>query len=199
MADIKTPVGDAPLFPVILLATGGYLVWFGIHYWRSDVTWPSDPVKAMLTGKALPDTTPSEPSAHDLLSVDVQAVQSDPNTGPAGGGILPTPTGTQKPPIGVKGNYTHADLMQLWQSAGGSAKAANNAACHAIQESSGDPNATSSNPDGGTNYGLWQLDTKGKGAGYSAAQLKDPTTNARITVMATANGSNWSAWSTPGC
>jgi hypothetical protein len=89
--------------------------------------------------------------------------------------------------------------MTLWRQAGGSAAAANNAACHAMQESSGDPKVTSGNPDGGTNVGLWQLDTRGVGAGYTVAQLQNPMTNAHITVMATRNGTNWSQWATPGC
>jgi hypothetical protein len=68
-----------------------------------------------------------------------------------------------------------------------------------MQESSGNAAVTSSNPDGGVNVGLWQLDTRGKGAGYSVAQLQDPNTNARVTVFATRNGRDWSAWATPGC
>jgi hypothetical protein len=99
-----------------------------------------------------------------------------------------------------KGAYDHAGLMKLWTANGGDPSQANNAACHAIQESSGNPNITSSNPDGGTNVGLWQLDTPGGvGAGHSIAQLKDPNLNARITIKATNNGRNWSAWATPGC
>lgn len=96
--------------------------------------------------------------------------------------------------------YNHASLITLWQQAGGSSATANNAACHAMQESSGNPKVTSSNPDGGTNVGLWQLDTPGGvGAGYSIAQLQNPLLNAQITVRATNNGTNWSQWATPGC
>jgi len=42
--------------------------------------------------------------------------------------------------------------------------------------------------------GLWQLDTKGVGSGYTVAQLQDPATNARITIMHTANGTVWTEW-----
>jgi hypothetical protein len=112
-----------------------------------------------------------------------------------GGGSSPGTGGNPSP----KGSYDHASLMKLWTSVGGSSSGANNAACHAMQESSGDPKVTSSNPDGGINVGLWQLDTKGKGAGHTVAQLQDPVTNARITVSATNNGNDWSAWATPGC
>lgn len=96
-------------------------------------------------------------------------------------------------------SYNTAGLEALWQQAGGSAASAPNAACHAMQESSGQAAVTSANPDGGINVGLWQLDTKGEGAGYTVAQLQNPLTNARITVMKTGNGANWSAWATPGC
>jgi hypothetical protein len=93
----------------------------------------------------------------------------------------------------------NAAIAALWEREGGSAATAANAACHAMQESSGRSWVTSSNPDGGTNVGYWQLDTKGKGAGYSVAQLQDPATNARVAVQATDDGTDWSAWQTPGC
>ena len=54
---VKTPVGDAPVVPVFLIGTGMYLAWFGVHYWRADVKWPTDPVKAVLQGKSLPPRT----------------------------------------------------------------------------------------------------------------------------------------------
>ena len=52
---INTPVGDAPLIPTMLIGTGAYLTWFGVHYWRDKAQkWPSDPVKSVLTGNGLP-------------------------------------------------------------------------------------------------------------------------------------------------
>lgn len=54
---IRTPAGDAPVIPVAMLGIGAYLAWFGVHYWRSDVRWPTDPVKAVLQGKGLPSAT----------------------------------------------------------------------------------------------------------------------------------------------
>jgi hypothetical protein len=121
------------------------------------------------------------------------AAAANPITSPSAAGAA----GSAAP---AKGSYSHDGLMKLWQQAGGSAAAANNAACHAVQESGGNPGATSGNPDGGTNVGLWQLDTPGgKGAGYTIEQLKQPALNARITVQATGGGQDWSAWSTPGC
>lgn len=100
---------------------------------------------------------------------------------------------------GAGSTFTAGQLQLLWTQNGGAADQAQNAACHAIQESSGNSRATSSNPDGGTNVGLWQLDTKGVGAGYTVAELMDPGTNARLTVLGTRNGTDWSDWATPGC
>lgn len=50
MAAIKTPVGDAPIIPVVLLMIGGYIAWFGVHYFKADQKWPTDPIKSILTG-----------------------------------------------------------------------------------------------------------------------------------------------------
>lgn len=98
------------------------------------------------------------------------------------------------------GTWSHGGLMNLWIMNGGSHATANNAACHAIQESSGNASVTSRNPDGGTNVGLWQLDTPGgAGHGYTIAQLQDPNTNAKVAIRASKNGTDWSAWATPGC
>lgn len=93
--------------------------------------------------------------------------------------------------------FTYAQLEGLWINAGGSN--APLAAAIAEAESSGESDATSSNPDGGINVGLWQLDTPGgKGAGYTVAQLKDPATNAAVAVKGSSKGADWSAWSTFG-
>jgi hypothetical protein len=109
----------------------------------------------------------------------------------------PAPSSTT--PAVSGGTYTMADLLKLWTANGGAQATAQNAACHAMQESSGESWVTSGNPDGGTNVGLWQLDTKGVGAGHSIAELQNPDLNCRLTIVATGNGVNWSQWSTPGC
>lgn len=98
--------------------------------------------------------------------------------------------------------FTHAQLMKLWVQAGGPQSTANNAACHAMQESSGHPDVLNvGGPGPGcTAVGLWQLATPcGVGKGYTVEQLKDPLLNARLTVRATKGGRNWSHWQTPGC
>lgn len=66
----------APLVPVAVVGIGVYLAWFGTHYWGTDTKWPSEPVKAVLTGKPLP--TPSgQTSAADIAAAA--------NVGGAGG------------------------------------------------------------------------------------------------------------------
>lgn len=45
---------ESPILPLALLAIGAYITWFGVHYWRSDVKWPTDPIKALLRGQDIP-------------------------------------------------------------------------------------------------------------------------------------------------
>lgn len=179
---IKTPVGNAPVVPVVILGIGAYLVWFGVHYWDSDTKYPTDPLKAVLTGKALPAPSGQTPAS----SVAVAAGAGTQGQETAAGGSSGS--------AGITNNK--ASIEALWTGNGGSSGTANIASAIALAESSGQAGATSANPDGGTNVGLWQLDTKGVGAGYTVDQLKDAATNARVTIMGSANGTNWSAWET---
>lgn len=184
--------------------TGSWMVWAGcktikradiqagdIMVWQTHMGIAISPTEMIsATG---PDGTPSTkrgnivnggPRGEVLVPRRLNAVIARP-----GGGAAP-----------ASGTYTHAGLVKLWQQAGGSAATANNAACHAVQESGGNPRITSRNPDGGTNVGLWQLDTPGgAGRGYTVAQLQNPGINAMVAVRASNNGRNWSTWATPGC
>lgn len=81
---VHTPAGDTPLIPVMLMAAGAYLAWFGVHYWRTDTAWPTDPVKAVLQGKALP--TRSYASYQKAASDVVSGAQSAPATSGGTGG-----------------------------------------------------------------------------------------------------------------
>lgn len=182
-ATVETPLGRAPLLPLIVTGIGVYLAWFGVHYWGSDVKWPTDPVKDVLTGKGIPAPTGQQSAAQ--VATSVEASQS------LLGETQPGVPGAAAP---VSGAYSMTELEALWTSQGGASATAFEAANVAMAESSGNHLATSANPDGGTNVGLWQLDTRGKGAGYTVAQLQDPALNARVTVLASANGTNWSAW-----
>lgn len=82
---VKTPIGDAPVLPILILAAGAYLCWFAIHYWASDVTWPSDPIKALLTGKPMPVADKGAALTSELAKLQ---------TTPVGGGVIdPTQLG----------------------------------------------------------------------------------------------------------
>lgn len=145
-------------------------------------------INQMITGKA-PNTASSANAG--LGSVVGTGGQSG---APGGGNLVNLPGG--------KGSYSHSQLISLWIMAGGSQSSANNAACHAEQESSGDPMALNVNGPGPNcdAVGLWQLATPcGVGKGYSVPQLQDAITNARLTVRATNDGRDWSQWATPGC
>jgi hypothetical protein len=187
---VSTPVGRAPVIPLILAGIGAYLAWFGVHYFKSDVKWPTDPLKDILQGKGLPSATGTPTATQAEISSALTAQYS----GQQIAGAVSNQVGPAGSAPSVSGTYSLPELEALWTSQGGSSETAFEAANVANAESGGNPDATSANPDGGTNAGLWQLDTNGVGAGYTVGQLKDPATSARITVMHTANGTNWSEW-----
>lgn len=54
---------DSLVLPVGLLIIGAYLAWFGVHYWRSDTKWPTDPIKALLSGGELPEAAATSDAA----------------------------------------------------------------------------------------------------------------------------------------
>jgi lysozyme-like protein len=103
-------------------------------------------------------------------------------------------------PAGNAAYDSSSALQALWTSNGGDEDTAAIAAAIAQDESGGDAGVTSPNPGGAgcLNVGIWQLATPcGVGAGYTVAELQDANTNARITVMATRNGTDWSSWDDP--
>jgi hypothetical protein len=71
------------------------------------------------------------------------------------------------------------------------------AAAIAAAESSKDPNAKSSNPGGGENRGLFQIQTlTADGAGFDPNRLFDPTYNARAAHTISKGGTDWHKWAT---
>jgi hypothetical protein len=194
---VGTPLGDAPLIPVTLLLIGSYLSWFAVHYWMSDTKWPTDPIKSLATGKGLPAVTKNGQAATSAALDAAFVTPSGSGTGSSTAGGTAVNASTTDANLPASGSLSHAQLEELWTSSGGDPAVKNKAAAIAQAESGGSPTVTSPNPDGGTNVGLWQLDTPGgKGAGHTIAQLQDPTTNAQVAIMGSANGSNWSAWAT---
>ena len=91
---------------------------------------------------------------------------------------------------------TIVQMYALARKAGLSPLNAVTAAAVGMAESRGKASATSPNPDGGINVGIWQEDTKGTGKGYTVAQLQNPVTNAKVMAKASSNGAKWSDWST---
>lgn len=100
-------------------------------------------------------------------------------------------------PAGVGSYPSSADIARLWTDNGGPADTANFAGAVGMSESSGNAKVTSPNPNGGTNVGIFQLDTTGVGQGYSVAELQDPNLNTQITIMATNGGTDWQEWGDP--
>lgn len=87
-------------------------------------------------------------------------------------------------------------MYALARQAGLSSANAVIAAAVGMAESSGRTAVTSPNPDGGINVGIWQLDTRGVGAGYSVAELSDPGTNAKVMAKGSRDGTDWGPWAT---
>lgn len=176
----RCPVARADGYGIGAVAAGAVFLWAGVKGYSIPQT-----LRDIITGKS-----PLKQPQATGISGDVSGTSASTTAGVLGVSSSALPS---------SGTYTTAQLQALWQQAGGSASTAQNAACHAMQESGGNPRITSPNPDGGTNVGIFQLDTKGVGSGYTVAELQNALNNARITVFATANGTNWSKWSTPGC
>lgn len=114
--EIRTPAGDAPVIPLVLLGAGMYLAWFGVHYWRSSVRWPTDPVKAVLQGKPPPAPGQPEASPHAQLTADVQALQ--PDTGSSGGSGGSGAGGSGGATLNTQGK-TNKQVLQMYAAAHG--------------------------------------------------------------------------------
>lgn len=83
----------APIIPITILGIGLYLAWFGVHYWMTDVKWPTDPVKSVLTGKPLPDATKATPQqALATVGVSGGLFSTAINAARAGAGVTPSST-----------------------------------------------------------------------------------------------------------
>jgi cell wall-associated NlpC family hydrolase len=97
---IKTPIGDAPVIPVMLLLIGGYLAWFGAHYFKGDTAWPSDPIKSILQGKG---TLPNTQSAEQARQANLTAYVQQYTAGSAAGSAAGSPVGSLGPGSAIGG------------------------------------------------------------------------------------------------
>lgn len=156
-------------FSLAYTAAGAVIMWSGIKGWTISQTF-----RSLLSGHAPSGT--SEPIGATFGSGATTAAAD-------------VPAGSA--------SYSGSQLQMLWTSNGGSKNTAAMAEAVAKAESGGSATVTSGNPDGGMNVGVFQLDTKGVGSGYSVAQLQNANLNTRITVMATRNGQDWAEWDNP--
>lgn len=94
---------------------------------------------------------------------------------------------------GIQAGSQSDYLAKLWIEAGGSPHLANLMAAIAMAESSGRTNATNTNTNGTTDYGLWQINSS---HGYDASKLlSDPLYNAKAAV-AIEKSQGLGAWTT---
>lgn len=73
--DVVTPVGSAPVIPLLMVGAGAYLLWFAVKYWRGQgpAVWPSYPVKSVLQGKGVPGPQPATPSVVSVYEAETIA------------------------------------------------------------------------------------------------------------------------------
>ena len=114
---------------------------------------------------------------------------------PAGGRVYrprhsagPAPF-SRPPAVAARGGiYSYAALEQLWTAEGGNRAVKGFAACIAEHESGGNPGAISPTAD----YGLWQE--------HGDPAALNPAVSAQTAVQMSADGTNWSPWTTePDC
>jgi Lysozyme like domain len=98
------------------------------------------------------------------------------------GRYSPTPV-----PPPVLAFYSCSAIMKLWDEEGGNPRAAYIAAEIAMAESGGNPSAISPTDD----FGLWQIN-----GSWGRLATLDPRANARSAIYISADGTNWSPWTT---
>lgn len=94
---VRTPVGDAPVIPILLLGIGAYLMWYGIKYWRSSNTrWATDPIKHVLQGRGLPPNIPAGSADVTVASYE-SGIAAAAATGPPPGSVAGGEPGVTPP------------------------------------------------------------------------------------------------------
>jgi Transglycosylase SLT domain len=178
---VKTPVGDAPVVPLFLIGTGMYLAWFGVHYWRSDVKYPTDPVKAVLQGKPLPSAkgTPTADETAVLKAAKEEAAiaAASPSGQPSGTGTVPGSTTIAGRGSGSASRTQNQQIVQLVASGYGWGSGQQwTCLVNVLNAESGFDN-TAQNPTS-TAYGMFQfLDSTWAGVG--GTKTSDPTKQAQ--------------------
>jgi hypothetical protein len=106
-------------------------------------------------------------------------------------GIRQAAAGIPRGPAPSGGTLSCRSLEALWESAGGSPRAAFLAAEIAMAESSGRQYASLYNTNGTTDRGYWQINSV-----HGSLSTFDAHANARSAVLISGNGTNWSPWTT---
>jgi hypothetical protein len=162
----EVEVGDlgVPVVPLLLVGLGGYLVWFGVHYWRGqgDLVWPSTPIKSVLQGNGLPSNTPATSTTATLTAYETSYAAAATQAASSSGGI----TGAQ--PSGSAQNMAKlllksygwaaselAPLITLWTGESGWNPNARNSSsgAYGIAQALGHGTSCSAAPNGTNEYG----------------------------------------------
>jgi hypothetical protein len=178
--DVKAGPVSAPVIPLLLIGIGGYLAWFGIHYWRSDLRWPSDPVKSVLQGKGLPRA--QQPATEQAaLTAYVSQYTGAADAG-AYQGALPSGAAQNTAKLLLsKYGWDLAQmpaLIKLWTQESGWSSAARNpqSGAYGIAQALGHGEAGTAAPDGtneyGAEYGLTAAEAQQANAGSVRWQIE---------------------------
>jgi hypothetical protein len=144
---VKINFGDSPVLPVGMIAIGMYLAWFGVHYWMSDVKYPTDPIKSVLQNKGLPPATktPSDSEQAVLKAAGNQLAGAQgvtPGTGQANPNVVGQAVAAGAAPNQATGKLLAAaygwntgqqwaDLVSLWDRESGWSNTADTRVTHA--------------------------------------------------------------------
>jgi hypothetical protein len=196
---VRTPLGNAPVIPIIIIGIGAYITWFAIHYWSSStVIYPTSPLKQILTGKGLPDNSVTDPTAgiDSAVTAAEAAGQNQTSVSQVSGD-----TGNQQPGVstGTTGIATYGQIKDWWIAAGGPPGVAAIAAAITEPESGRDVTVVQAGePYATTGWGLWQI-TPGNSepqVGTDQQLLTGPT-NARAAVAKYEQaGNSFRPWTT---
>src|SRR5215469_117279 len=178
--DVKAGPVSAPVIPLLLIGIGGYLAWFGVHYWRSDLRWPSDPIKSVLQGKGLPR---GQQPATEQAALTAYVTQY---TGAADAGAYQgaLPSGAAQNTAKLllsKYGWEAAQmpaLIKLWTQESGWSSSARNpqSGAYGIAQALGHGEAGTAAPDGtneyGAEYGLTAAEAQQANAGSVRWQIE---------------------------
>jgi hypothetical protein len=186
LGDLKAP--EAPvIIPMVMIGIGGYLAWFGVHYWRGqgDLVWPSTPIKSVLQGKGLPDNTPATTATATLTAYETSYAAAAASSSGGSGGISGSePSGSAQNMAKLLlskygwGAGELAPLITLWTNESGWNPKARNSSSGAfgIAQALGHGGAGTAAPDGtneyGAEYGLSAAQAQQANAGSALWQIR---------------------------